>query len=117
MVQHLLLFAAARTLSVKAIFLEGGDAAYARFHRLRWRQTDGVPLRPICGCLDTCDLTTRRRSKCAACHRQFSTTSGTIFASRKLSFVDLQRAICLFLNASKELSAVQHSRALDVQHS
>lgn len=43
-------------------------------------------------------------------------TSGTIFASRKLSFVDLLGAICLFVNASKGLSAVQLSRDLDVQH-
>ena len=43
-------------------------------------------------------------------------TSGTIFASRKLAFVDLLGAICLFVNASKGLSAVQLSRDLDVQH-
>ena len=43
-------------------------------------------------------------------------TSGTIFASRKLSFVDLLGAICLFVNASKGLSAVQLARDLDVQH-
>ncbi len=43
-------------------------------------------------------------------------TPGTIFASRKLSFVDLLGAICLFVNASKGLSAVQLSRDLDVQH-
>ena len=54
--------------------------------------------------------------KCAACHKQFSVTSGTIFASRKLSFVDLLGAICLFVNASKGPSAVQMSRDLDVQH-
>ena len=71
---------------------------------------------PVCGCLDIYDLKTRRRFKCAACHRQFSVTSGTIFASRKLAFVDLLGAICLFVNASKGLSAVQLSRDLDVQH-
>ena len=61
-------------------------------------------------------LTTRRRFKCAACHHQFSVTSGTILASRKLSFVDLLGAICLLVNASKGLSAVQLSRDLDVQY-
>jgi hypothetical protein len=50
------------------------------------------------------------------CYRQFSVTSGTIFASRKLSFVDFLGAICLFVNASKGLSAVQLSRDLDVQY-
>ena len=91
-------------------------AAYRRFRRLRWPDTDGAPVCPACGCLDIYDLTTRRRFKCAACHHQFSVTSGTIFASRKLSFVDLLGAICLFVNASKGLSAVQLSRDLDVQY-
>lgn len=116
MAQHFLLSAAARTLSLKAIFSEGEDAAYQRFCRLRWPETDGAPICPLCGCVDIYHLTTRRRFKCAACYRQFSVTSGTIFASRKLTFVDLLGAICLCVNASKGLSAVQLSRDLDVQH-
>lgn len=116
MAQHFLLSAAARTLSLKVIFSEGEEAAYRRFCRLRSPDTDGAPECPVCGCIDVYDLTTRRRFKCAACHRQFSVTSGTIFASRKLAFVDLLGAICLFVNASKGLSAVQLSRDLDVQH-
>lgn len=116
MAQHFLLSAASRTLSLKAIYSEGEDAAYRRFCRLRWPETKGAPICPLCGCVDVYDLTTRRRFKCAACHRQFSVTSGTIFASRKLAFVDLLGAICLLVNASKGLSAIQLSRDLDVQH-
>lgn len=116
MAQHFLLSAAARTLSLKTIYSEGEHAAYRRFCRLRWPETEGAPVCPVCGCLDIYDLTTRRRFKCAACYRQFSVTSGTIFASRKLAFVDLLGAICLLVNASKGLSAVQLSRDLDVQH-
>lgn len=116
MAQHFLLSAAARTLSLKQVFSEGEEVAYRRFCRLRWPETGGAPVCPTCGCVDIYDLATRRRFKCAACHRQFSVTSGTIFASRKLSFVDLLGAICLFVNASKGLSAVQLSRDLDVQH-
>ena len=116
MAQHFLLSAASRTLSLKAIFSEGEDAAHQRFCRLRWLETDGAPICPLCGCVDIYRLTTRRRFKCAACYRQFSVTSGTLFASRKLTFVDLLGAICLFVNASKGLSAVQLSRDLDVQH-
>ncbi len=116
MAQHFLLSAAARTLSLRMIFSEGEESAYRRFCRLRWPETDGAPVCPACGCVDVYDLATRRRFKCAACHRQFSVTSGTIFASRKLSFVDLLGAICLFVNAAKGLSAVQLSRDLDVQH-
>ncbi len=98
------------------IFQEGEESAYWRFRRLRWPETDGAPVCPACGCLDVYDLTTRRRFKCAACHHHFSVTSGTIFAARKLSFADLLGAICLFVNASKGLSAVQLSRDLDIQY-
>jgi transposase-like protein len=114
--QSFLLSAAARTLSLKAIYAEGEASAYRRFCRLRWPDTDGAPICPVCGCVDSYDLATRRRFKCAACHRQFSATSGTIFASHKLSFVDLLAAVCLVVNASKGLSAVQLSRDLNVQH-
>ncbi len=116
MAQSFLLSAAARTLSLKAIYAEGEATAYRRFCRLRWPDTEGAPVCPACGCVDVYDLATRRRFKCAACHHQFSATSGTIFASRKLSFVDLLAAVCLVVNASKGLSAVQLSRDLDVQH-
>lgn len=114
--QSFLLSAAARTLSLKSIFVEGEEAAYRRFCRMRWPETDGAPVCPACGCVDVYDISTRRRFKCAACQRQFSVTSGTLFASRKLSFVDLLAAICLVVNASKGTSAVQLSRDLDVQH-
>lgn len=116
MAQHFLLSAAARTLSLKAIFKGGEAKAYRRFCALRWPETNGAPVCPRCGCLEFYDLKARRRFKCAACHHQFSATSGTIFASRKLSYVDLLGAVCLFVNASKGMSAVQLSRDLGVQY-
>lgn len=116
MAQHFLLSAAARTLSLRAIFKGGEEKAYRRFCALRWPETDGSPVCPRCGCLEFYDLKARRRFKCAACHHQFSATSGTIFASHKLSFVTLLSAICLFVNASKGMSSVQLSRNLDVQY-
>jgi len=116
MAQHFLLSAAARTLSLKTIFSGGELPAYRRFCALRWPETNGSPVCPRCGCLEFYDLKSRRRFKCAACNHQFSATSGTIFASHKLSFVDLLGAICLFVNASKGLSAVQLSRDLNIQY-
>ena len=86
--------AAARTLSLKEIYKAGEAAAYETFLRLRWPETNGEAVCPDCGCCDVYAITTRRRFKCAACYKQFSVTSGTIFASRKLSFVDLLAAIC-----------------------
>ena len=88
-----LLSAQARTLSLKAIYQAGDDEAYETFCKLRWLETNGSPQCPRCECAKAYHLSTRRKFKCAACHHQFSVTSGTIFACRKLSFVDLLAAI------------------------
>lgn len=114
--QHFLLSAAARTLSLKQVFKMGEDQAYATFCLLRWPETDGEAVCPRCGCCETYAITTRRRFKCVGCHHQFSVTSGTIFASRKLSFTDLLAAILIFVNGAKGVSALQVSRDLDVQY-
>lgn len=116
MASHFLLSAAARTLSLKEIYKAGEQAAYETFLRLRWPETNGEPVCPDCGCCEIYAITSRRRFKCAACYKQFSVTSGTIFASRKLSFCDLLAAICLFVNGSKGRSAVQFSREMNVQY-
>jgi transposase-like protein len=114
--QHFLLSAAARTLSLKAVFRMGEDKAYETFKAMRWAETEGEAVCPRCGCVETYDIATRRRFKCVACHHQFSVTSGTIFASRKLSFTDLLAAIIIFVNGAKGVSALQVSRDLDVQY-
>lgn len=116
MAQHFLLSAAARTLSLREIYRAGEEAAYATFCHLRWPETDGEAVCPDCGCCETYNISTRRKFKCKACHRQFSVTSGTIFASRKLGFADILAAICLFVNGAKGRSAVQLSRELGVQY-
>jgi transposase-like protein len=113
---HFLLSAAARTLSLKGIYSAGENAAYKTFCELRWPETKGEAVCPECGSVKSYKISTRRRFKCAECLRQFSVTSGTIFASRKLSFVDLLAAICLFVNGAKGRSAVQFSRELDCQY-
>jgi transposase-like protein len=116
MAQHFLLSAAARTLSLRAIYKAGEDAAYATFCRMRWPETEGQAVCPRCDCAATYAIATRRKFKCKACAHQFSVTSGTIFASRKMAFVDLLAAICLTVNAAKGVSMVQLSRDLDCQY-
>jgi transposase-like protein len=116
MAQHFLLSAASRTLSLRKIYSEGEDAAYATFCQMRWAETDGEPVCPRCGCVEAYSIPTRRKFKCKACHHQFSVTSGTIFASRKMAFVDLLAAICIIVNAAKGVSMVQLSRDLDCQY-
>jgi len=116
MTQHFLLSAKARTLSLKQVFRMGEDEAYGIFCELRWPETEGEPICPRCGCTEAYHIATRRKFKCVACHHQFSVTSGTIFASRKLSFTDLLAAIAIFVNGAKGISALQASRDLDVQY-
>ena len=83
---------------------------------MRWPETNGEAVCPRCGHDETYNISTRRKFKCKGCHHQFSMTSGTIFASRNMDFVDLLAAICITVNASKGVSMVQFSRDLDCQY-
>ena len=116
MAQHFLLSAAARTLSLKSIYMQGEEAAYARFCRLRWPETNGEPVCPRCLYDESYAIKSRRKFKCKACHHQFSVTSGTIFASHKLAFVDLLGAIALVANAAKGMSALQLARTIGISY-
>lgn len=116
MAQHFLLSAQSRTLSLKAIYQGGEEKAYETFRKLRWPETDGEPICSECGCIEAKPIKNRPTFRCIACNKHFTVTSGTMFASRKLSFMDLLAAICLFVNGSKGMSAVQLSRDLDVQY-
>lgn len=108
--------ASARTLSLKDCYAMGEDGAYSLFKKLRWPATGGAPVCPKCGSVEVYEIKTRRRFECKACRKQFSATSGTIFASRKLAFTDMLAAIALISNSAKGLSAMQLSRDLNVQH-
>ena len=116
MAQHFLLSAKARTISLKSVYQMGEDKAYALFRSLRWPETEGDAVCPRCGGCDAYDIPTRRKFQCKACGHQYSVTSGTIFAGRKLTFTDLLAAIVLFVNGAKGVSALQVSRDLDVQY-
>ena len=114
--QHFLLSAKSRSLSLKKIYKMGEQGAYELFRKIRWSETDGEAVCPQCGCIESYHITTRRKFKCKGCHHQYSVTSGTLFHSRKLDFVDLLAGICLFVTGSKGMSAVQFSRTMDVQY-
>jgi transposase-like protein len=116
MAQHFLLSAAARTIGLRQVYAGGEEKAYAKFCEMRWAETEGKPVCPRCGGLDAYTISTRRKFKCRACGHQFSVTSGTIFASRKMKFVDLLAAIVILANAAKGVSMLQLSRDLDCQY-
>lgn len=114
--QHFLLSAASRSLSLKKIYKMGEQAAYDLFRQIRWPETNGEAVCPQCGSTESYDIKTRRKFECKGCKHHFSVTSGTILHSRKLDFVDLLAGICLFVTGSKGMSAVQFSRTMDVQY-
>lgn len=94
------------------------DEAFAEYVARRFADNDGKPYCPHCGHKEAYAISTRRIWKCAAkhCRRQFSATSGTIFASRKLTYRDLLLVIAHFVNAVKGLSAIRLSQELEVSY-
>ena len=92
------------------------EEAHDAFRMIRWAETKGEAVCPRCACATTYKIATRKLWKCKACSHQFSVTSGTIFASRKLPIVTYLLAIAIFVNGAKGHSALQLSRDLDVQY-
>ena len=116
MAQHFLLSPAAKTLSLLKVMRMSDDEARDAFRNIRWTETDGTPVCPTCGCCESYDLRTRQVYKCKGCAKQFSLTSGTIFASRKLAIRDVLAAIAIFINGAKGYSALHLSRDLAVDY-
>ena len=119
MSQHFLLSAAARTVSLKQILRMEEDEAWAMFCSIRWPETSGAPVCPHCGC-PTCWSCPRPngapRFRCSACRRDFSPTSGTLFAFHKLEIRDYLAAVVIFCDEVKGKAALALSRDLDVQY-
>ena len=116
MAQHFRLSAMSRTLSLKQVYKGGEAKAKEMFAKLRWPETNGKPVCPSCD-HDVCKpIANRPTFRCTACNKQFSITSGTIFASRKMDYTDILAAILIVVNGAKGLSAVQLSRDLDCQY-
>jgi transposase-like protein len=116
MSQHFLLSAKARTLSLASVARMSDEEARATFRAIRWAATDGEPVCPRCGCLACYEYESRPIFKCKGCGHQFSVTSGTIFASRKMALRDYLLAIAIFVNGAKGISALQLSRDRNVQY-
>ena len=114
MAQHFLLSAAARSLSLATVARMSEDEAWQAFRLIRWSK--GEPVCPRCGCLDSYAYKTRKVFRCKGCSHQYTVTSGTIFASRKMPIRDYLLAIAIFVNGAKGHSALQLSRDLDCQY-
>jgi len=116
MTQHFLLSAKARTLSLSAVARMSEEEARATFQAIRWADNKGEPYCPKCGCASLYACKSRAIWKCKGCNHQFSATSGTIFANRKMPVRDYLLAIAIFCNGAKGISALQLSRDLSVQY-
>ena len=116
MAQHFLLSAAARSLSLAKVARMSDAEARDAFRMIRWAATEGAPVCPRCDCAAVYAFKSRPLWKCKACSHQFSVTSGTIFASRKLPVGTYLLAIAIFVNGAKGHSALQLSRDLDCQY-
>src|SRR5262249_41732952 len=119
MAQHFLLSSRAKSLSLAAIFTMKDDEAEATFRGIRWADTNGEPVCSHCGGADAYDcrrLKGAPRFRCRACKRDFTITSGTLFASHKLPLRCYLAAIAIFCNEVKGKSALALSRDLNVSY-
>jgi transposase-like protein len=95
------------------------EQAEAMFAKVRWADTDGKPVCPACGGLDAYDCRRpngAQRFRCRACKKDFSITSGTLFASHKLPLKGYLAAIAIFCNEVKGKSMLAMSRDLWVSY-
>jgi transposase-like protein len=112
MAQHFLLSPHARTLSLAKVMRMTDSEAETAFRAIRWPETKGEPVCPVCSGTEHYNLKSRPVWKCKACAKQFSLTSGTILHSRKLALRDILGAIAIFTNGAKGYSALQLARDL-----
>jgi transposase-like protein len=119
MSQHFLLSSRAKTLSLAAVFRMTDEQAEAAFKSVRWADTNGEPVCPHCSSLTVYDA--RRpngapRFRCKDCGKDFSITSGTLFASHKLPLRMYLAAIAVFCNEVKGKSMLALSRDLGLSY-
>src|ERR1700691_2374713 len=116
---HFLQSKAARSLSLAQVFRITGGGAETAFRNIRWHETDGAPVCPSCGGLDA--YSARRpsgllRFRCKACRKDFTITSGTLFAAHKAPLRFYLAAIAVFMNEVKGKNALALSRDLGMSH-
>src|ERR1700688_4091095 len=119
MPQHSLLSPAARTLTLASVARMSDEEAERVFIRLRWADNDGNAYCPHCGCARV--YMARRpngapRWRCKACRKDFSVTSGTLFAFHKMPLRSYLMAIAIFANEVKGKSMLALSRDIGTQY-
>ncbi len=119
MSQHFLLSKAAKTLSLAQVFRVTDAEAETAFKAIRWADTNGAPVCPSCGSVEAYEArraTGALRFRCKGCKKDFTITSGTLFASHKLPLRGYLAAIAVFCNEVKGKSALALSRDLGLSY-
>lgn len=119
MSQHFLLSSKAKSLSLVSVMRMSDVQAEAAFKSVRWSETNGAPICPACGSLDAYDCPRPNgspRFRCRGCAKDFTITSGTLFASHKLPLRIYLAAIAIFCNEVKGKSALAMSRDLGLSY-
>ncbi len=119
MAQHFLLSRAAKTLSLGKVFRMSDAEAEVLFKRIRWADNNGAPVCPHCASTKAYDCRRPKgapRFRCGDCGKDFSITSGTLFASHKLPLRAYLAAIALFVNEVKGKSMLAMSRDLGLSY-
>jgi transposase-like protein len=119
MSQHFLVSSAAKTLRLADVLRMTAAEAETAFRKFRWQDTAGEPVCPACGGLDayrTARPSGTVRYRCKACRKDFTVTSGTLFASHKRPLRDYLAAVAIFCNEVKGKSALAISRDLGLAY-
>src|SRR4030088_2591092 len=93
--------------------------AETAFKMIRWADTNGTPVCPSCGSVEAYEARGPNgalRFRCKGCKKDFTVTSGTLFASHKLPLKSYLAAIAVFCNEVKGKSALALSRDLRVSY-
>ena len=117
--QHFLLSKQAKTLTLAEVFRMSDAQVERAMMNIRWADNNGAPVCSHCGSL-VCYLSRRpsgaARWRCKDCGKDFSITSGTLFASHKLPLRGYLAAIAIFVNEVKGKNALAMSRDLGLSY-
>lgn len=90
--------------------------AYVEFVKFRFSSNGGEPYCPHCQCTAVYTLKARPIFRCKMCEKQFSATSGTPWAHRKIGFRDLMILIADFNHTAVAVSTRQICRNIGVNY-
>jgi transposase-like protein len=119
MTQHFLLSRAAKTLTLVQVMRMTEEEAETMFRRIRWADTNGEPVCPKCNGLVHYNVRRPKgpaRWRCKACNKEFTITSGTLFAWHKMPLQTYLAAIAIFVNEVKGKAALALSRDLGTSY-